>query len=219
MIKLPDNPEDRKKAIAAIAVGGLALLYVLFAFGIQPYRASLTERKERSAELEDKIWRAQKDLDGMDPAREKNNAIVARILVASEQDRHILRPSLGNYLLVATDLINRAAAGLAIQINTINELPRATQSTKKGNASSSNRFASYTVNLSLTSGLHELARFIHRLESDNPYITVTRLIIMEQSAVNPERHFTSLHLQWPIWADEEQPQRLQAEQIADEERQ
>lgn len=216
MIRLPDNPEDRKKALAAIAVGGLALLYVLFTYGVQPYRASLAARREQIAELEDKLWRAQKDIDGMASAREKNNAIVARILKASEVDNHILRPSLGNYLLVATDLINRAAAGLDVQIDTINELPRASANKAKASA---NRFAPYTVNLSIKSGLHDLARFLQRLESGNPYLTVTRLIVMEQSAENPEHHFTSLHLQWPIWGDEEHPQRLQAEQIADEERQ
>lgn len=216
MIRLPENPEDRKKVIAAMAVGGIALLYVVFTFGLQPYRASLLARQVRVNELEEQIWRAQKDLNAIDRVNEANNAIVAQILAASEQDRHILRPSLGNYLLVATDVINRATAGLSLQIDTINELPRSAPATKSPTA---NRFSPYTVNLSITGGLHNLARLLHRLESKNPYITVTRLIVMEQSAANPERLFISLHLQWPIWEDKEHPQRLQAERIADEERQ
>ncbi len=222
MIRLPDNPADRKKAFAAMAVGGLALLYVAFTYGLQPYRASVNTRRERVAELENEIWRAQKDLGSIDRVREQNNEIVMRILAASEQDRHILRPSLGNYLLVATDEINRAAAGLDIQVDTINELPRTAAVVPKkseGTAPPPNRYAPYTVNVSITGGLHELARFLHRLESTNPYATVTRLIVMEQSDKTPEKHFISLHLQWPIWVDEGHPQRLQAEMIADEERQ
>lgn len=222
MIRLPDNPADRKKAFAAMAVGGLALLYVAFTYGLQPYRASVNTRRERVAELENEIWRAQKDLSAIDRVHEQNNEIVARILAASEQDRHILRPSLGNYLLVATDEINRAAAGLDIQVDTINEVPRTAAVVPKkgdGTAPPPNRYAPYTVNVSITGGLHELARFLHRLESANPYATVTRLIVMEQSAETPEKHFISLHLQWPIWVDEGHPQRLQAEMIADEERQ
>ena len=222
MIRLPENPEDRKKAFAAMAVGGIALLYVAFAFGIQPYRAFLRARRARVTELEDQIWRAQKELSETGRVNEQNNAIVAQILAASERDRHILRPSLGNYLLVATEIINRAAAGLGLQIEGINELPRPVPPPpKKGESgtTSANRFLSSTINLSVIGGMHNLARFIHRLESGNPYITVTRLIVMEQAAGNPELQFISLQIQWPIGIDEGHPQRLQAEQIADEERQ
>lgn len=225
MIRLPDNPADRKKAIAAMAVGGLALLFVSFTYGFLPYRASVRARRERVAELENEIWRAQKDLSAIDRVREQNSGIVARILAASEEDRHILRPSLGNYLLVATDVINRAAVGLDIQVDTINELPRtAPVTTPKKNddtktAPPPSRFDPYSVSLSITGGLHELARFLHRLESANPYATLTRLIVMQQSAETPEKHYISLHLQWPIWVDDSHPQRLQAEVIADEERQ
>ncbi len=222
MIRLPENPADRKKAIAAMAVGGIALLYVAFTFGIQPYRASLHTRRARVTELEDQIWRAQKDLSSTGRINEQNNAIVAQILAASEQDRHILRPSLGNYLLVATDIINRAVAGLDLQIEAINELPRPVPPPPKKSETgpaSTNRFSPYTVNLSITGGIHNLARFLQHLESDNPYITVTRLVVMEQAAENPELQFISLHLQWPIWEDDEHPQRLQAERIADEESQ
>lgn len=224
MIRLPDNPADRKKVLAAMAVGGLALLYVAFTFGLQPYRASVSARRARVAELENEIWRAQKDLAAIDRVREQNNEIVAQILVASEQDRHILRPSLGNYLLVATDVINRAAAGMDIQVDTINELPRVEPVGPKKSGGTKpelppKRFEPYSVNVSATGGLHELARFLQRLESGNPYATVTRLVVMEQSEKNTEKHFISLHLQWPTWADEGHPQRLQAEIIADEERQ
>lgn len=224
MIRLPVNPSDRKKVFAAMAAGGLALLFVAFTYGLQPYRASVHARRERVAELENEIWSAQKDLSAIDRVRDQNNLIVALILAASEQDRHILRPSLGNYLLVATDVINRAAAGLYIDIDAISELPR-TAATAPGKSEEAttepqpNRFAPYSVNLSITGGMHELARFLHRLESANPYVTVTRLIVMQQSADNPEKHFISLHLQWPIWVDEGHPQRLQAEMIADQERQ
>jgi hypothetical protein len=222
LIKLPENPADRKKALAAIAVGVMALLYVAFAFGLQPYWASMHARRERVAELENKITRAQKDVDGTNRVNDQNKAIVARILAASEQERHILRPSLGNYLLVASEVINQAAAGLDLTIETINELPRpASPQPKKGGKSTApaNRFSTYTINLSMSGGAYNLARFMQRLETGNPYITVVRLIVMAQSDKTPERHFISLHLQWPIWQDEEHPQRLQAEQIADEERQ
>jgi len=222
LIKLPDNPEDRKKAIAAMVLGGIALAYVVFTYALQPYRASVRARSARVAELENEVWRAQKDLNAIDRIREQNSMIVDQILKASEQDRHILRPSLGNYLLVATDEINRAAAGLNILIDNVNEVPRpAAPAMKKTDppSPSAARFAPYTVNLSVNGGLHHLARFLHRLENANRYITVSRMIVMEQSAENPENHFISLHLQWPVWVDEEHPQRLKAEKIADEDRQ
>lgn len=221
MIRLPENPDERKKAIAAIALGVVVLLFVTFMYGLQPYLASIRARKERVTELEDEIWRAEKEIKAMDRIREQNNDIVTRILNESEVKRHILRPSLGNYLLVATEVINQAASGIKISIEAINEMPAPAVTTKKGQAKNQqdDRFAPYTINLSLTAGLHDLARFIHRLESGNPYLAVTRLIVMAQSSENPEQHFISIHLQWPIWVDDEHPQRLKAERIADEERQ
>jgi len=221
LIRLPENPEDRKKAIAAIVLGVVVLLFVAFMYGVQPYRASIRARKARVAELEDEIWRAEKEIKAMDRIREQNNIIVEKILDESEAKRHILRPSLGNYLLVATEVINQAASGIKISIETINEMPTPAVTPQKGKTDTKqdNRFAPYTINLSLTAGLHDLARFIHRLESANPYLAVTRLIVMAQSSEDPEQHFVSLHLQWPIWVDDEHPQRLKAERIADEERQ
>lgn len=231
MIKLPDNPADRKKVIAALCIGGLGFVYLVFTFGIQPYLAGMQTRRARVVELEDSIWRAQNDLNSVDRNLEQNAQVVKDLLSASESLRYILRPSLGNYLLVATEIINTAAAGLHLSIDNVSEVPRppappaksketpASSKDKETPPSAAARFAPYTVNVSLTGGLHPLIQFLNRLESANPYIILPRMVIMEQSEIDPERHFVSLHIQWPTWVDDDHPRRLEAELIADEDRQ
>ncbi len=228
MIKLTDNPNERKKIFALMGVGGLALLYVLFVFVVQPYLSSIQTKKARVSELEeDLIWRARRDLAGVDSNMENNAALVRELLVLSEVNRVILRPSLGNYLLVASAVIKEAAQGLSISIDNINEVPapasaRTTAPAVGGSrppSTATARFTTYTVNVSLSGGMHALVEFTGRLEHKNTYLAITRLIIMENQEADPETHFISMHIQWPIWVDNDHPRRLEAEQIADEERQ
>ncbi len=228
MIKLPDNPAERKKIMTLASLGGLALLYVLFTFVLQPYLSGMQVKRTRTAELDDLIWRAKRDLDGTERNMARNADLVAELLRISESDRHILRPSLGNYLLVASAVLNEAARGLPLKLDNINEVPAAAAAPARPAATtgdapkpapSTSRFAPYIVNVSLTSGMHALVEFIGRLERENPYITVSRLIVMENKETDPELHFVSIHVQWPVWVDNDHPRRLEAEQIADQERQ
>ncbi len=227
MIKLPENPTERKKIIALMCIGGLAVLYLAFMFGVKPYMASQQNKKERVTELEDLIWRAQRDLSGVERSMERNAALVKDLLTISEVQRFILRPSLGNYLLVANEILHEAAKDLKLSLDNVSEVPRpappATLPATAGQApktpASTIRFSPYTVNLSITGGLHALVEFLHRLESSNPYLAATRVVIMQQDGHAPETHFVSVHVQWPTWVDNDHPRRLEAEQIADEERQ
>jgi len=230
VIKLPDSPEDRKKAFVAIGVVGAGVAYALFTFGIQPYFASVQTRRARVTELQALIDKGQQDANTTERNRKQNAAIIEELLAASEKYNYILRPSLGNYLLVATEIINTTADGLKLSIDNISEVPRpavaAPVKKKSENKEEQDKqsayepkFLSYTVNVSLNSGAHALAQFLNRLESSNPYVTISRLVIMEQSDKDPDKHFVSLHIQWAIWQDEDYPRRLAAELIADEDNQ
>jgi len=227
VIKLPDSPEDRKKVFIVIGLVGAGLAYAFFTFGIQPYFASVQARKARIAELQGLIDKGQRDVSATDRSRTQNAVIVEALLAASEKHHYILRPSLGNYLLVATDIINAATAGLKITVENISEVPRPVVAApvKKTAEKPEDKdkpkpyepkFQSYTVNVSLTCSAHALAQFLNHLESANPYVAISRMVVMEQSEKDPDNHFISLHIQWAIWQDEDYPRRLEAERIADE---
>jgi len=222
VIKLPNNPSDRKKVIAAIGVGAIGILYLLFTFALQPYLANMNMRRARIAELEDSIWRAEKDLNSADLNMESNAAIVKDLLTVSEVRHFILRPSLGNYLLVANGILRSASERLQISLDIISEVPQNVpkrQEQDEKNTSETSRFAPYTVSLNITAGMHALVKVLHQIETENPYVTLMRLMIMKQENTTPEEHVVNMHIQWPIWVDNDHPRRLEAEQIADEERQ
>jgi hypothetical protein len=225
LIKLPDNPKDRKKVIAALCLGGLVVFYLALTFGLQPYLAGKRARKDRVAELEDSIWRAQKEMDSVARNMEQNKLLVKELLRISEIEGFILRPSLGNYLLVANGILGKAAEGLRISLDSVSEIPQAVPSgpdkpeTAAKPSPDAARLSTYTVNLALTGGMHALVQFVNRLESGNPYIAITRLEVLEQGKTDPENHVVRIHVQWPVWVDNDHPRRLEAEQIADEESQ
>lgn len=217
---MPDNPTERKKIIAMIILGVLLGAYLLINFLLLPYFATVREKRERVEELEHLIWRAETELQAVDRNMQRNASLVDELLDISERQRLILRPSLGNYLLVASEIMDRHADGLNLTLDPLTEPSRPSRqsSINEQQAGGTMRFRPYTVNATLTGGTHALVQFLRRLETSNPYLSITRLIIMEDPETGPDSHFFSLSVQWPIWVEPEFPRRLEAERIADEER-
>ncbi len=220
MIGLSKDKNARSKITIFLGVVALLVLFLLVHFVILPFFQDMRSHRARAAELENSIWKARHDLDTTERNRLRNTETVAAILYASETQRHILRPSLGNYLLVASDILTSHADALDLKLDSVTEITSVQNLLPAPDGKERNRstrFAPYTVNVSLTAGLHRLARLMHQMEASNPYLSVTRLVVMEQSEKTPDAHAVNLHIQWPIWIENDHPQRLAAEQLVDEE--
>ncbi len=148
----------------------------------------------------------------------RNRDLIDHLLDVSEARRHILRPNLGNYLLVATDIIEQAADALGLEVDSIDETtPVGAHVSSHGEADPNGpRFKAYNVNVTLSCSLHDLVRFIRRLEEANPYLCITRLGVIARPAT-PEVHAASFDIEWPVWVENRHPVRLAAERLADEE--
>jgi hypothetical protein len=216
-MKLPEDKAERNKMLGLIGIGVIALAYVTFAFGISPFFQKQNAAEIRISELDDSLWKSKKDIRNAPLNLEKNNELLTRILEVSENRRHILSPSLGNYLLVATDIISRHADAVGITIESIRETRPTNSQLPEGHDPNGPRFKPYTVNVNLTCNFIELMKLIEALETANPYLCITRMGIFGR-AKDIEQHAVSFDVQWPAWIDNDLPLQLAAEQLSDEER-
>jgi hypothetical protein len=216
-MKLPEDKAERNKMLGLIGVGVIALAYVTFAFGISPFFQKQNAAEIRISELDDRLWKSKKDIQNAPLNSQKNNELLTQILEASEKEQHILRPSLGNYLLVATDIISRHADAVGITIESISETRPTNSQLPEGHDPNGPRFKAYTVNVKLTCNVLELMKLIEALETANPYLCITRMGIFGR-ATDIEQHAVSFDVQWPAWIDNDLPLQLAAEQLSDEER-
>ncbi|MBT3193030.1 MAG: hypothetical protein HN341_10785 [Verrucomicrobia bacterium] len=218
-MKLPADKNERTKILLLIGIGVAAIGYGVYMFGLSPLLAKRKATQARIAELEDLLWKGRKDIDMVPQYLKQNGEVLDQILQVSEVKRQILRPNLGNYLLVAADIIGHNADVLDLNIDSINETS-AMNRTGAPNASADTdgpRFKPYTVNVTLTCGLGDLVRLLAALETENPYLCITRLGVIGRSD-SPERHAISFDVQWPIWEDNAHPMRLAAERLSDKEK-
>jgi hypothetical protein len=219
-MKLPDDKNERDKMLILIAIGVAATLYCSYRFGVKPLLARRAAARARIVEVEDLLFRAGNDIALVPQYLKQNRVVLNHILEISEEERHILRPNLGNYLLVATDIVTAQTDKLGLEVESIAETLAVERPARKADKTAdpnAPRFIPYTVNVSLSCSLIELIRLTRALEDENPYLCITRLGVLGQPD-NPERHAISFNIQWPIWADHTHAMRLAAERLSDEER-
>ncbi len=218
-MKLPSDKDKRNKIFIAIGIAVAAIGYGVYTFGVKPVVAKRQVAYARISELEDLLWRGRKDIDMIHHHRRQNWETLSEILEISETKRQILRPNLGNYRLVASHIVGRHAERLGLKIAAINQMTPSDRKPGPGAKSDPNapRFRAYTVNVSLSAGLSDLALLIGALERENPYLCISRLGVIG-NANTPEQHNISFDVQWPIWIDPSHPMQLAVEKLTDEER-
>ena len=219
MMKLPDDRNERIKVLAMIGLFSAAILYAIVFFLLMPHFAKVRDDAARLVELEELLWRADRDIQQTLQNRSRNTEIITEVLDISETQGHILRPSLGNYLLVAEAILTRTAEQTDLTISNIRETSGPPPQTDPARANQAPAFWPYAVSLTLQTGLHDLARFIHVLRQQNPYLTIVSMSVSAGTDNNPARHTTNMTVQWPVWLAPDHPNQLAAELLADGEQQ
>lgn len=220
-IKLPDDKQERIKIFVLIGIFATAISYVGATFLLGPYFKAGREKRARIAELDDLLWRAEKDINSIRGNLRRNTVTVSNILAISESQRYILRPSLGNYLLVASEEIEKAANAAGVTIDNIRDTSGPPPKVTDGESKNINhsRFWSFAVDISLQADIFDTINFLDQLLKRNPYIAVYKLAIIPRDDASPLKHMINIGIQWPVWRDNDHPNKLAAEQLADEEQQ
>ncbi len=215
--QLPDDKKERKKVVLVICIFSLIVLYAIIMFGFIPYRARVRMHRDRLAELEDKLWQAERDIRQIPQTQKRNIEAINHILDVSGS-AYILRPRLGNYLLVAESFLEEIAQQAGIRIYDIREAS-SPPPPSQGDSTATDTPAlwPYTVSFRTTVGIHDLMQFIHSLQNANPYLTLINVSITAGSDNGPAKHVVNASVQWPVWKDHEKPNQLTAERLSLEE--
>ncbi len=211
-MSLPENKSERTKLLAIIVILSIAALYVGYTFGLAPLLKNRGNGANRQKELADLLWQAERDIELLPRNRTMNQELVTTVLAASEEQRHVLRPNLGNYLLVAKDIVQQHANRLGLRLATVSEAaaPDVVRARRTDEPAPDLKFwfVPYTINVTLAESFPNTVLLIRAMEEENPLLCITRLDVVAQPNVDPERHLVSMDVTWPVWADDTAPERL-----------
>ena len=205
-MKLPTDKKERIKVIVLIAIGAIAVIWGLVVVVLKPYRTRKSEKAAAIKDFHERLEKGHRKITTMMRGRLKNAEILREIVQTSTVSNFVLRPRLGNYLLGATELIERYAARANVPIESIDEVGTM-QIPKPKNRPTGNIFDSYGISVDLECRLCDLIRLLKAIEQENPYMCVTGLTIAGQPNKSG-KHSIGFGVQWPVWADPETPDRL-----------
>jgi len=221
-MKLPADKNERNKILGLIAIGVLAACYVGYNFGIKVLFQKRQTSLAKTADLDAKLWQANLDIKQIPNYIRQNDQIIEKIINISENRLNILHPNLGNFLLVAEDIIERHAQNLNLTVKSVKhtgpEVKRFSMEDDTKKNPKAPRLAPYTVSVEMECGFTELINLIRSIEQENPYLCITRLGVIGQPE-NTLKHSVYFDVQWPIWMDAKEPMKLVAEQIMSKNRQ
>ena len=204
-MKLPEDKQQRTKLLIVIALASILVILGITHGIIGPSVKYKKDLRARLADNSDQVAAAKDQIRRVSRAFAADRERVARIVELS--DEHVLHPVIGNYLLSATEIIEKHAQALDLKTAPlrevgISEIPRPRKSKIE------NALKCYAVRVSLSCGYDDLCKLLTSLEQDNPYLTITGLGITGQPDTDPERHSVTFDIQWPVWADPGTPDEL-----------
>ena len=204
----PEERSEQLKLVAVFAILAIAAIYVAATYGVGPLLNTQQQHRDRTAQLEDLLWRAERDIGQIPRNRETNREVVEEILEQAADGRFVLRSNLGNYLLVARDIVVTQGRRLGLRVDNVREItppsPDLLRRRDEPPPEPDRWFKPYTVAVTLECGLIDLGQLLEALENGNPLLAITALDITARPA-HPERHAVSFNVTWPIWADEAWP--------------
>lgn len=208
-MKLPADPKERNQIFILIGIVAVGLCVGIF-FAFKSLGDAKKSMLVRIEELESTLKKADAKIQRMQVDKVDNDVAVKEILEIS--DKYVLTSVLGNYQLVARDILEEIAQDLELPIEPVRELGQADVPYSKG----AGVFKGYTARVSLNCGLHDLVKYLHKLETENPYLCVTGISIVERHKDDPNLHQVSFEVQWPIWSDPELGDKLVERSMADD---
>ncbi|MGQ9663451.1 MAG: hypothetical protein ACUVWX_14115 [Kiritimatiellia bacterium] len=200
-MKAASFSQQTTKIVAAIALGTILVVIGMWEGIAQPLVRAKRDQTTRLHELQTKIGQATQELRKAVEDRNQNTENLIQIIDIS--DRYLLHPSLGNYLISATVVLEKHAAKCGVTLESVRDaglfdLPASQR--KKGTV---NYLRCYTARVVLRVGFFDLVRLLSSLETENPYLCIGALSITPQASGDVERHTISFDVQWPVWSDED----------------
>ncbi len=187
-MKLPEDKKQRTQVFIFIGICVIGLGY-LGHIAVQKMGSSREATKVRKEELEADITKWERQIAHM-PKYEKAFEELAGKIKALEA-KYVLKPKFTSHILPATELIEQAAAEFGIEVE-VKDHGKPPPYGKKA------QLLGYVARVNLTAGYNQLILLLEKLETDNPYLCITKINIMD--GPEDQLHRMSFHVEWPVWA-------------------
>ena len=210
-MNLPEDPQTRNKVLAGIGAGALAVIVGL-GFGAKTWFASISELRSSIADLKQKRDQAaefQKKIPGLKDAHwesrveltEKANAqqILQPYIPDSptylERGRRIIKAAEQNNLSMVTSVIEEGGP------KEFDAFYAKAKPADKVVKPEDRTYMTYGLRVDAQADFANFAALLDNLETDYPYLTLTRLLIVPNEG-NPTNHTVSASMEWPIFKDQ-----------------
>lgn len=212
-MKLPEDRQQRIKVFVMIGLGAVLVVLGIVQGIISPLVRAHRNKVIRLAESQEGLERARREIRAA--ARSFTRRMESIEEIKRISDRYVLHPVLGNYLLSATAVIDRHALAAGVPIEPVREI-----GISEIPGEDDKMIKAYSVRVNAQCGYLDILRLVREIETGNPFVSVTSVVIRGAPEANPELHNTSLEVQWPIWADPGMAGRLELqldEEVSDPE--
>ena len=187
--------QKQQAVLAGIVV--LVVLVVAVNFVLRPIKKKWTSSRDEFEDLSEKFSVANTLLKQEVELRDSLETMRGEL-------GHAFReciPDPDNSLSWVTQRVSQYARKAGVNIQSVSA--SASSSSPFGRSAEGERtFGMFAVNIMIECGYEHLLNFIREIETLNPYLCVSGLIISGQDST-PEVHNVRIELQWPIWADAE----------------
>ena len=194
-MKLSHLTKEQKQMVILGAIVGVITLVSAYSFVLQPllrkWDRSRTAYEELTVELNDANKLLKSEMDMRQELVEKRESM-----------RHIMSeciPDPENTLSWVTRHIYQYARKAGVDIRSVSAGSARTGPFSR-DQDSKRTFSMYAVNIMVQCTYDDLMSFLREMETRNPYVCVSGLIISGQGNT-PEAHNVSVELQWPVWKD------------------
>ncbi len=204
-MKMPTDKKTRGQILILIALAAAGVVYAVFSFVVLPCLRSRREVPKQLEEIEARLSQAERIISSVPENIEKHNAAVAQINEINE--KHLLQPVLGSYILEAESRIEKLAADIGVSVKNYRDEGVRDFFPGPSQGIDNYRLRSYTAMIYLETDFEKLTQLIDAFEQSNPYLSILDINVVAQPR-NPQIHDIRFRVQWPIWGGgEELPQK------------
>jgi hypothetical protein len=205
-MKWPKDNKERAKILVLIAMGVGVVIYLVIAGAVNPIRTKRKDYKAQITGIKAYLEQAKKKIAHTAKNQEDNYKAIVEI--KDMTDNYLLKPRLGNFLLSATDELEKHAKAVDMA-----DLPQVREVGIKEVLKPQTRttdyvFKSYSAGVTLNCGLNKMIEYLQEIEQANPCVCISRLTIITQGKT-PEKHKITFEIQWPIWANADNEKKLE----------
>lgn len=196
-MKLSMLSKEQKQYMVLGVVISIILVVSLSMFVLKPLRVKWSdargEYKELTAQLDEanELMRGETQLRGeLEEARRGTLHAMAECI-----------PDPENSLSWVTQRVYLYARKAGVEVQSVSAGASKTRTSKRGEEQEQ-VFGMFSVDIMVQCNYDDLLAFVQEMESHNPYLCLSGLIIAPQRG-SAETHNVSVEIQWPVWKDME----------------